>query len=105
LGYDIESAIPGSGKLRFIEVKGRAQTGAVVLTLPELDKLRQLASRAWLYIVTFCKDEKPRLRIIDDPISKLKPEMLYRQVQFIVEESDWKTKGIEIGEGFSGTVQ
>ena len=25
LGYDIESRVPGTGKLRFIEVKGRIQ--------------------------------------------------------------------------------
>ncbi len=30
LGYDLESAIPGTGKLRFIEVKGRAKGANVV---------------------------------------------------------------------------
>jgi hypothetical protein len=29
-GYDIESSIPGTGKLRFIEVKGRAADAATV---------------------------------------------------------------------------
>lgn len=33
------------------------------------------------------------LRIIQDPIPKLNPEMLYRQVQFLVVESDWKSQG------------
>ena len=32
LGYDIESRVPGTGKLRFIEVKGRV-TGAPVITV------------------------------------------------------------------------
>ncbi len=45
------------------EAKGRAQSGAIILTGPELDKLRQLGDRAWLYIVTFCKSEKPRHQI------------------------------------------
>jgi hypothetical protein len=94
--YDIRSESP-NGEKRFIEVKGRAQSGAIVFTGPELDKLLQLSSRAWLYIVTFCKGEKPRLRIIQDPIPKLNPEMLYRQVQFMVEESDWAGKGEEVG--------
>jgi Helicase conserved C-terminal domain/Domain of unknown function (DUF3883) len=94
--YDVRSESP-NGEKRFIEVKGRAQSGAIVLTGPELDKLRQLSSRAWLYIATFCKGEKPRLRIIQDPIPKLNPEMLYRQVQFMVEESDWAGKGEEVG--------
>ena len=30
LGYDIESSIPGTGKLRFIEVKGRDSDGATI---------------------------------------------------------------------------
>jgi len=67
-----------------------------VLTGPEVDKLRQLGNRAWLYIVTFCKSEQPKLRIIQDPISKLTPEMLYRQMQFVVNEADWLTKGEEV---------
>lgn len=93
--YDIRSESPTADK-RFIEVKGRAQTGAVILTGPEVDKLRQLGDRAFLYIVTFCKNERPRLRIIQNPMSQLTPEMLYRQVQFLVEESDWKAKGEEV---------
>jgi len=93
--YDIRSEGP-NGEKRFIEVKGRAQSGAIVLTGPEVDKLRQLGERAWLYIVTFCKGERPRLRIIQDPISRLTPEMLYRQVQFLVEENDWARQGVEV---------
>lgn len=92
--YDVRSEGP-NGEKRFIEVKGRAQTGPIVLTGPELDKLRQLGDRAWLYVVTFCKDERPRLRMIQDPIPSLKPEMLYRQVQFLVEEEDWSSHGQE----------
>jgi len=86
--YDIRSEGP-NGEKRFIEVKGRAQTGPIVLTAPELDKLRQLGERAWLYIVTFCKGQRPRLHRIQDPISKLTPEMLYRQVQYLVDENQW----------------
>lgn len=90
--YDIRSESPDADK-RFIEVKGRSQTGAIVLTGPELDKLRQLGQRAWLYVVTFCRGERPRLRLIQDPIPKLKAQMLYRQVQFLVPETEWATQG------------
>jgi hypothetical protein len=98
--YDIRSESP-AGEIQFIEVKGRALSGAIVLTGPEMDKLRQLGDRAWLYVVTFCKpakdvNPKPRLRIIQDPISKLTPEMLYRQVQFVVEERDWQSCAEEV---------
>jgi hypothetical protein len=37
LGYDIESAIPGTGRLRFIEVKGRvASADTVTVTMNEI---------------------------------------------------------------------
>lgn len=96
--YDVRSEGPG-GEKRFIEVKGRAQSGGIILTGPEVDKLRQLGERAWLYVGTFCRGERPRLRIIQDPISKLSPEMLYRQVQYLVEEDDWAEQGEEVSLG------
>jgi len=92
--YDIRSESP-AGEKRFIEVKGRSQTGAVIITGPEVDKLRQLGERAWLYVVTFCKSEKPRLRTIQDPISRLHLEVLFRQVQYMVSEDDWSAQGEE----------
>jgi SNF2 family DNA or RNA helicase len=93
--YDLRSESP-AGEKRFIEVKGRAQSGPIVLTGAEVDKLRQLKDRAWLYIVTLCRGEQPRLRIIQDPIPGLHPEMLYRQVQYLVEETDWQACGSEV---------
>jgi superfamily II DNA or RNA helicase len=96
--YDVRSEGPG-GEKRFIEVKGRAQSGAIVLTGPEVDKLRQLGERAWLYVVTFCKGARPRLRIIQDPISRLNPEILYRQIQYIVAEDDWAKQGTLVEAG------
>ena len=41
LGYDIESRIPGTGKLRFIEVKGRV-TGASTITVTKNEILYSL---------------------------------------------------------------
>lgn len=93
--YDIRSESP-AGEMRFIEVKGRAESGAIVLTGPELDKLQQLGGRAFLYIVAQCRAERPRLRIIQDPMAQLTPEMLYRQVQWLVDERDWSSQGQEI---------
>ena len=93
--YDVRSEGP-SGEKRFIEVKGRAQSGCIIVTGPERDKLQQLGERAWLYVVTYCKGEQSRLRIIQDPFSKLTPEMLYRQVQYLVEEDDWARQGREV---------
>ncbi len=102
--YDVRSELP-MGEKRFIEVKGRTQSGAIILTGPELDKLRQLGDRAWLYIVTSCKGEHPRLRTIQDPIPKLNPEMLYRQIQFIIQQPDWSTQGDEFELGKEVSVK
>ena len=41
LGYDIESRVPGTGKLRFIEVKGRIQ-GASTVTVTKNEVLTSL---------------------------------------------------------------
>jgi hypothetical protein len=41
LGYDIESRIPGTGKLRFLEVKGRV-TGADTITVTKNEILYSL---------------------------------------------------------------
>ena len=41
LGYDIESRVPGAGKLRFIEVKGRVQ-GASTVTVTKNEILASL---------------------------------------------------------------
>ena len=101
--YDIRSESP-AGEKRFIEVKGRTQSGAIILTGPELDKLSQLGERAFLYIVTYCRlalseaegGERPRLRVIQDPMAQVTPEALYRQVQYLVDERDWISKGEEV---------
>ena len=93
--YDVRSEGP-DGEKRFIEVKGRAQTGPVVMTSPELDRLCQLDNRAWLYIVTFCKGEEPILQIIQNPASKLTPKMVYRQVQYLINEDDWIQQGQKV---------
>lgn len=93
--YDVRSGGP-EGQKRFIEVKGRAQSGPIMLTGPEVDKLRQLGERAFLYIVTFCRGaqgQKPHLQIICDPIRHLSPHEMFRQVQYLVEEGDWKKAG------------
>ena len=41
LGYDIESRVPGTGRLRFIEVKGRV-AGAVAITVTKNEILYSL---------------------------------------------------------------
>jgi hypothetical protein len=40
--------------------------------------------------------ERPRLRVIQDPMAQVTPEALYRQVQYLVDERDWINKGEEV---------
>jgi hypothetical protein len=37
--------------------------------------------------------------LIPNAISKLNPEMLYRQIQYLVEEGDWASQGEEVSVG------
>ncbi|GIV04315.1 MAG: hypothetical protein KatS3mg015_3145 [Fimbriimonadales bacterium] len=59
-----------------------------------------------LHQSSFCNGDPPAeasaqagrllLRIIQDPIARLNPQVLYRQVQFVVEEGDWTRQGEEV---------
>jgi superfamily II DNA or RNA helicase len=66
-GFDILSRHPASGSLRFIEVKGRAGTGPVVLTRNEYKTAERLGGDYWLYVVFECANQ-PRLIPVRDPV-------------------------------------
>jgi len=68
LGYDIESRIPGSGKLRFIEVKGRIK-GADTLTVTKNEILTSLnqSEQFILAMVEFIDDKTHRVRYLRNP--------------------------------------
>ena len=59
-------------------------------------RLSQVDEWVCLYIVTYCKGEQSRLRIIQDPFSKPTPKMLYQQAQYYVEEEDRARQGWEV---------
>ena len=67
VGYDIESRIPGTGKLRFIEVKGRA-SGAPTITVTRNEVLYSLNKPEdfILAIVEFFGDDH-RVHYVRDP--------------------------------------
>lgn len=66
-GFDILSRHPASGGIRFIEVKGRAGKGPVVLTRNEYKTAERLRNDYWLYVVFDCATT-PRLVTIPDPV-------------------------------------
>jgi len=71
LGYDIESRVPGTGKLRFIEVKGRV-SGAETLTVSRNEILYSLnkPDDFILAIVEFRPDEQPNVHYIRRPFDR-----------------------------------
>lgn len=71
LGYDIESRIPGSGKLRFVEVKGRA-SGAPTITVTRNEILYSLNKPEdfVLAIVEFLDDSEHRVHYLRQPFGR-----------------------------------
>jgi len=71
LGYDIESRVPGSGKLRFIEVKGRV-SGAETITVTRNEILYSLnkPDDFILAIVEFMDDGSHRPHYLRQPFQR-----------------------------------
>ena len=69
-GYDIESRVPGEGRLRFIEVKGRS-SGAITLTVTRNEILYSLNKPEdfILAMVEFLPDGKHRTRYLREPFN------------------------------------
>ncbi|MYG27298.1 MAG: DUF3883 domain-containing protein, partial [Boseongicola sp. SB0677_bin_26] len=71
LGYDIESRIPGTGRLRFIEVKGRV-SGAATITVTRNEILTSLnkPDDYILGIVEFLDSDKHRVHYLRHPFQR-----------------------------------
>ncbi|MGD9894515.1 MAG: DUF3883 domain-containing protein, partial [Dehalococcoidia bacterium] len=71
LGYDIESRVPGTGKLRFIEVKGRV-AGAPTITVTRNELLYSLNKPEdyILALVEFGEDNSYRVRYLRRPFQR-----------------------------------
>ena len=71
LGYDIESKVPGTGRLRFIEVKGRAE-GATTVTVTKNEILTSLnkPDDYILAIVQLGGDSPPEVSYVRQPFHR-----------------------------------
>src|SRR2546427_6298923 len=71
LGYDIESRIPGTGKLLFLEVKGRV-AGAATITVTKNEILYSLNKPEdfILVIVEFLPDDAHRVHYLRRPFHR-----------------------------------
>lgn len=68
LGYDLTSLDTRSGELRLIEVKGLgASEGDIILTPNEHRVAEDRRDCYWLYVVTECATDSPRLVTVPDP--------------------------------------
>lgn len=97
VGYDIRSDAPDGAPLRYIEVKGRAGVGAVVLTPNEWITAGRLGERYFLYIVTNALTA-PELTIIQDPAAKLQPGEEVTVLHYVVPVADWQRAGAQTEE-------
>jgi SNF2 family DNA or RNA helicase len=71
LGYDIESRVPGTGKLRFIEVKGRISTAdTVTVTRNEILYSLNKPDDFILGIVEFTSDNGHRVHYLRQPFRR-----------------------------------
>jgi hypothetical protein len=82
LGYDIESRVPGTGKLRFIEVKGRV-SGAPTITVTRNEVLYSLnmPEDFILAIVEFLDSSEHRVHYIRKPF-KVEPDFGVTSVNY-----------------------
>jgi hypothetical protein len=71
LGYDIESRVPGTGRLRFIEVKGRV-AGADTVTVTKNEILTSLnkPDDFILALVEFLDGDRHRVRYLRRPFER-----------------------------------
>ena len=71
LGYDIESQIPGTGKLRFIEVKGRvSDADTITVTKNEILYSLNKPEDFILAIVEFLDGDKHRVHYVREPFRR-----------------------------------
>ena len=71
VGYDIESRVPGTGKLRFIEVKGRVSGAATILvTRNEILYSLNKPEDYILAIVEFLGEDNHRVHYIREPFHR-----------------------------------
>ncbi len=71
LGYDIESRIPGTGRLRFIEVKGRRQDASIVtVTKNEILYSLNKPDDFILAVVEFHEDQKHSVHYVRRPFQR-----------------------------------
>jgi len=86
VGYDIESW--NSKKNRFIEVKGRKNTGNIYMTKNEWEAAQKFGYKYYLYVVYHCDSDEPELRITQNPVRSLNPTYISETKKYKISKSD-----------------
>ncbi len=87
--YDDEGAF---ADVRYIEVKARAQTGAIRLSANEWKKARHFGEKFWLYIITEAGTDAPELHLIQNPAVHFQEGEGIFATGFIIPENEWLRK-------------
>lgn len=92
-GFDIRSTLYDEDgifiDIRYIEVKARAQSGAIRLSANEWKKARHFGEKYWIYIVNETIAGNPILHPINDPSTKFHLEENIFVTGFIIPENNW----------------
>ena len=96
LGFDVRSiAYHEDGtldKIRYIEVKARARSGAVRISSNEWKGARHFGENFWLYIVTGAKTERPELHRIQNPAAQFHVGEEIEVTGYIIQEDAWRER-------------
>jgi SNF2 family DNA or RNA helicase len=95
-GFDIRSTRfheDGSfADIRYIEVKARAQSGAIRLSANEWKKARHFGEKFWLYVVTEAGTNAPQLHRIQNPATHFREGEDIFATGFVIPEEKWRSK-------------
>ena len=94
LGFDLRSTDP-EGERRYIEVKARAEKGAVALTQNEWFKAKRFKEDYFLYVVLNAATT-PELIIVQNPAEELQFKEHVEIVRYFVSREEITEKGVKV---------
>jgi SNF2 family DNA or RNA helicase len=93
-GFDVRSTCYNPdgtfADIRYIEVKARAQSGAIRLSANEWKKARHFDDKFWLYVVTDAGSDAPQLHRIQNPAAHFRMDEDIFATGFIIHEETWR---------------
>lgn len=92
VGYDIRSE--GASEVRFIEVKGKAATGAIIITSNEWKTASAQSDKYFLYIVQNIFAKPAQIKIIRNPRKMLLATE--RTVQYTLPRAIYMKKQVQV---------